>query len=93
MDQLRSASFLSHLSCLAPTSHQQVISYLQSLHARAYSPNTLYAVAGVIKKFLRQLAFSAPHAPVRRSHANRIARPRLIHHGGTRRRAGPFNHQ
>ena len=55
MDQLRSASFLSHLSCLDPTSRQQVISYLQSLHTRAYSPDTLYAVAGVIKKFLRLL--------------------------------------
>lgn len=55
MDQLRSAGLLSHLSCLEPTSHQQVISYLQSLHARAYSPDTLYAVAGVIKKFLRLL--------------------------------------
>ena len=55
MDQLRSPSFLSHLSCLEPTSHAQVITYLQSLHTRAYSPDTLYAVAGVIKKFLRLL--------------------------------------
>ena len=44
MDQLRSARFLPPLSCLEHTSRQQVISYLQALHARAYSPDTLYAV-------------------------------------------------
>lgn len=52
MDQLRSARFLPHLSCLEHTSRQQVISYLQALHARAYSPDTLYAVAGAVKKFV-----------------------------------------
>lgn len=40
MDQLRSARFLPHLSCLEQTSREQVIIYLQSLHARAYAPDT-----------------------------------------------------
>ena len=52
MDQLRSARFLSHLSCLEQTSRQQVISYLQMLYARAYAPDTLYAVAVAVKKFV-----------------------------------------
>jgi hypothetical protein len=43
MDQLLSARFLPHLSCLEQTSREQVITYLQRLHARAYMPDTLYA--------------------------------------------------
>lgn len=52
MNQLCSARFLSHISCLEQTSREQVITYLQLLHARAYAPDTLYAVTCAVKKFV-----------------------------------------
>jgi site-specific recombinase XerD len=52
MDQLLRARLLRHLACLEHVSSEQVITYLQTLHARAYAPDTLYAVAGAVKKFV-----------------------------------------
>lgn len=52
MDELRHLRYQRYLDCLAQNSYAQVIAYLQTLHARAYAPDTLYAVAGAVKKFV-----------------------------------------
>lgn len=58
MDELLRERFLRHLACLETISSEQVITYLQTLHARAYAPDTLYAVAGAVKKFVLLLPAS-----------------------------------
>ncbi len=58
MDHLLRSRFLSHLACLEPPSRELVITYLQTLHARDYSPDTLYVVAGAIKKFVQLMPAS-----------------------------------
>ncbi len=52
MDELLRVRFLRHLACLEPLCSEQVITYLQTLHARAYAPDTLDAVTGAVKKFV-----------------------------------------
>ena len=52
MDELLRARLLRHLACLQQVSREQVITYIETLHARAYAPDTLYAVAGAVKKFV-----------------------------------------
>ncbi len=53
MDHLLRTRFLSRLACLESPSRELVITYLQALHARDYSLDTLYAVAGALKKFVQ----------------------------------------
>ncbi|MBA3715932.1 MAG: tyrosine-type recombinase/integrase [Pyrinomonadaceae bacterium] len=52
MDELLRARFRRYLDSLEPASFDQVIAYLQTLHARNYAPATLDAVTGAVKKFL-----------------------------------------
>ncbi len=58
MDELLRVRFLRHLACLDPDCSEQVITYLKTLHARAYAPDTLYAVVGAVKKFVLLLPAS-----------------------------------
>lgn len=55
MDELLRTRFLRHLASLEPAGYEQVTAYLETLHARNYAPDTLYAVAGAVKKFVRLL--------------------------------------
>ena len=52
MDELLHVRYQHCVDCLAQSSYAQVIAYLQTLHARAYAPDKLYAVAGAVKKFV-----------------------------------------
>lgn len=52
MDELLRARFRRYLASLEPAGSEQVIAYLQTLHARNFAPATLDAVTGAVKKFL-----------------------------------------
>jgi hypothetical protein len=58
MDQLRFCRLSTPPLLFRAHQPRTGLAYLQALHARPYAPDTLYAVAGAVKKFVLLLPSS-----------------------------------